>query len=68
MKSFNTAAFEAKPIFSLTFSDGFITLLSLKTRIDDTCVAVPFSGGEGWGRGSLLASAAHLSPAVLAVE
>ena len=49
MKSFNTAAFEAKPIFSLTFSNSFITLLGLKTRIGDICVAAPFSGGGGVG-------------------
>ena len=46
MKSFNTASsFEAKRRFSLTFSDGFIILLGLATRIGDGGLAAPSSLG-----------------------
>ena len=65
MKSFNTASFEAKNRFSLTFSDGFIILLDLTSRIGDTGVAAAPSSPRTWFN---IGGVAHVYPADLAVE
>ena len=60
MKSFNTAAFEAKPIFSLTFSDGFITLLGLvaKMGVTGSNIYFPFVMGISFRTGVAALSSA----------
>ena len=80
MESYNTASSQTKPRFPLTFSDGFIILLSLVARMGVTGVleclplqrecpseqVLPLCPLRELG--SSLVPVAHVAPADLAVE